>query len=316
LPFLNPPPPPKNGSRLEINSFDDDDDEIDSLSKWASQFTTDFSNSHFIESQSISIDEGSYVVEELNISFGTRIVINGDVIINVEDEMKMEHANIILAEDASLTLHLGGDVDINSSYIGDKHRSTQSWMDPSRIKLYGQSDEEWNITGTSMLKAELYAPSSSIDVRGVSTICGRIAAENISMRGASRLLYDRSLDHGGFADNESLLYEEDGTLIQEIRQLTQLDQMLLDSLERSITGSHFDNDEFSMRGYSPSDWRNEPTQRPNDVIYMLVVYGVDTRHWEETARENREHNSNHTEDDDHGDWYDINRTYDVGIVDF
>lgn len=317
LPFLSPPPPPIHANQLSISS---NEHEEDSLSLWVSQFTSDSSNSPFGDSHTLSIDEGSYIVNELYISSGTRVEIHGDVVINVEDELTMEHANIILAEDATLTLHLGGDVEINSSYIGNEKRTAQSWMDPSRIQLFGQSDDEWTITGTSMLKAELYAPSSDIELSGISTICGRIAAENISMQGASRLLYDRSLDHGGFADHESPLYEEDGSLLNEVKQLTQLDEFALDSLQRAMTDSSFNNDEFSMRDYSPSNWRNEPTLRPNDVVYMLVVYGVDTRHWEETARELRLQNSNRWDndhdEDEHDHWDDEYRTYDVGIIDF
>ena len=71
-----------------------------------------------------------------------------------------------------------------------------------------------------------------------------------------------------------------------------------------------------MRDYGFSDWRNEPTERPNDVVYILVVYGVDTRRWEEIAREIRHQNSSRFDaEDDHGDWYDIDKTYDVGFID-
>ena len=66
----------------------------------------------------------------------------------------MEHANIVLVKDATLILHLGGAVNISSSYIGNNNKSTRSWMDPSRIQLYGQSEHAWKITGFSTLKAE------------------------------------------------------------------------------------------------------------------------------------------------------------------
>ena len=43
------------------------------------------------------------------------------------------------------------------------------------------------------------------------------------------------------------------------------------------------------------DWRLEATDRPNEVLYVLVVYGIDARHWEELARHaRRNHNSNST----------------------
>ena len=129
--------------------------------------------------------------------------------------------------------------------------------------------------GLSTLKAELYAPQSNIDISGFSTICGRIAGEDVSLRGASRVLYDPALNNGGFADTDSILYDEDGTLIDEVRQLTELNPALLDSIEHAITAYDDDSDDFQFGNYR-SGWKSEPTNRPNEVIYVLLVYGVDT----------------------------------------
>ena len=304
LPFLNPPTPPSNPTRLSISSLDSN---LNSMSRWASQFTSRYSNkkrSHNVTS--VSITEGSYILEDLHITSNSPLEIRGDVSITVANDMRMEHANITLIEDATLTLHLGGEVEIYSSYIGNKDQSTHSWMDPSRIKMYGQSGNQWDISGSSMIKAELYAPSSAVDISGISTICGRIAAHDISLRGASRVLYDQSLDHGGFANTSSMLYEEDGSLVQEVRQLTQLNQQLLDSIELAISDVPHNSDAFAMRDYSFFDWRHEPTLRPNEVIYMIVVYGVDTRTWEVAASTSSQYDHrNKNKRGDDGDWYDI-----------
>jgi len=304
LPFLSPPAPPSNPQRLFLSSSESN---LNSRSKWATQFTSGSSKknrSHNVDP--LSISEGSYILQDLSITSNTPLEIHGNVSITIRNDMRMEHANITLIDDATLTLHLGGDVAIYSSYIGNEIQSSQSWMDPSRIKMYGQSGNEWDISGSSMIKGELYAPSSAVDICGISTICGRVAARDISLRGASRVLYDQSLDHGGFADTSSMLYENDGTLVQDIRQLSQLNQQLLDSIESAISDVPHDSDDFSMQNYSFSDWRHEPTRRPNEVIYIIVVYGVDTRPWEASARasnQNTYRNKNKRGDD--GDWYDI-----------
>ena len=146
--------------------------------------------------------------------------------------------------------------------------------------------EDWNVSGYSTLKAELYAPSSNINISGFSTICGRLAGEDVSLRGASRVLYDHSLDNGGFADSDSVLYDDDGLLLNQIRQLTELNPALLNSIEHAITAYDDGSDEFQFRDYN-SSWQSEPTNRPNKVIYVLLVYGVDTARWEELARHAR-----------------------------
>jgi len=280
LPFLSPPSPPSEFQTLLLQR-NNDEVELDNWVKWYTSSQSDF-NGKF--DQTITLTEGSYAVEGLTLTSAQPIEIQGDVVITVEEDVKMNHASITLVDGASLTMHIGGILDIKSSYIGNENHSTQSWMDPSRVKLYGHNDENWIISGYSTVKAELYAPSSSIDIRGNSTICGRIAGLNVSLRGASRVLYDPLLNNGGFADEESMLYNEDGTLLNEVRQLTELNPVLLDAIERVISENHMhsDDDQFDSFGYS--SWRLKPTDRPNEVIYMLVVYGVDAKRWETLAR--------------------------------
>ena len=70
------------------------------------------------------------------------------MVVIIKDDFSMTNASITLAEDASITFHIGGDVDIKSSYIGDGDQSTNSWMDPSRVQMYGHGHEDWNVSGT------------------------------------------------------------------------------------------------------------------------------------------------------------------------
>jgi hypothetical protein len=99
------------------------------------------------------------------------------------------------------------------------------------------------------------------------------------MRGASRLLYDPTLDHGGYADSSSLLFNDDGTLQQGVQQLSQLDPVLIDSLEQVATAA------IGGAYQQYDDWWSEPSQRPHEVVYVLTVYGVDARRWEFIARQ-------------------------------
>ena len=281
LPFLSPPPPPIEPQ--ELSMFNDHDDDM--LTRWAHRFATSYSSFSTMHSDPTIISEGNYELEKFELTANQQVEIHGDVTITVHDDASMHNATIVLIEDATLTMHFGGEVDISSSYIGNENQSIQSWMDPSRVRLFSNEEEKWNISGFTTLKSEIYAPSSEVELRGHSVVCGRIASETVSLRGSSRVLYDPSLNNGGFADSDSMLYNEDGSLQQEIQRLTQLDPVLLDSIERAISDAAIDSDEYQFQNHSGFNWRADPTERPHTVVYMLIVYGVDARIWETNARE-------------------------------
>jgi hypothetical protein len=225
--------------------------------------------------------EGAYEIDTLQLNSNQPVVIHGDVTLSIKNTLTLNSASIELAQDATLTVHVGGDVKITSSYIGNENHSTNSWSDPSRVQLFGHNDTDWDLRGTTTIKGEIYAPESDIELTGLSTICGRIASEEVTLRGASRLLYDQTLDHGGFADDSSSLYDDDGTMLEGLRQLAQLDPVLISSLQQAAFAVI--DDEYG----SWQDWWSSPTQRPNEVIYAIVVYGVDARRWESLARQAR-----------------------------
>ena len=106
------------------------------------------------------------------------------------------------------------------------------------------------------------------------------------MRDASRLLYDQTLDHGGFADTDSPLYDDTGLLHNEIQELAELDPLLLAAIQQAY---EIYSETGDVTHYF--DWRDVPTDRPHEVMYMLLVYGVDVRKWEELARQARDNNT-------------------------
>ncbi len=283
LPYLRPPAPPSDGREFSFTRAPDSGEEQEELQRWVERFTSNAPRSNNYFKQTTSIHEGSYEMNAFELTPNQNIEILGDVTLTVRNNLEMSNATITLIEDATLTVHVGGDVEIRSSYIGNEDRSIQSWMDPSRVQLYGHGSQDWNISGRSTLKTEIYAPTSDINISGLSTICGRIAGEDVSLRGASRVLYDQSLNNGGFADATSGLYDDDGSLFNEIRQLTELNPVLLNSIEHAISAVPIDSDEFQLGSYR-TPWNSEPTTRPHEVVYVLLVYGVDTGRWEEMAR--------------------------------
>jgi hypothetical protein len=77
-----------------------------------------------------------------------------------------------------------------------------------------------------------------------------------------------------------------------LQQLAQLDPFLIDSLQQTTNAIIEDHYQ------SWQDWWSYPTDRPNEVIYELIVYGVDARRWESLARQARRlrhlHTTEHT----------------------
>ena len=310
LPFYDPPSAPIDGKPFNTEAVTNKY----TASAWSNSFVSSFLNHSFTdEPNATTVASGTYTVDELTLFNTNNIVIQGDVVVNVEGDCDLTLATIVLEDDATLTLHIGGDLHVVSSYIGNSNRSTQSWMDPSRIQLYGHGSNEWSVTGNSTLKAEMYAPMCEIEFSGISTLCGRVAAESMSLRGASTLLYDQTLDHGGFADADGVLYDEQGVLRDELRQFSQLDPATLQSIESALyeaSGIHPDattENSFANHGYF-SDWQNEPTERPHEVVYEILVHGTDARRWEQIARaaRNADEYSTHGVLDDYSNYQELN----------
>ncbi len=248
---------------------------------WSSWFARGRHSSPW-QSEPTRIEGGIYEVDEIHLGATDRVEIHGDVVVKVHDDVELHATEVVLMEDASLTIYVGGDLQILSSYVGDASGSRQSWMDPQRVQFYGTGeDAEWNIGGASTVKAEIYAPASSVEASGATTICGRIAADDVTLRGASRLLYDPLLDNGGYVDSDSPMFDEYGNLHAALDQLTDLDPATIAELLQSLDQDDDDND------WNSPHWRTEPTARPHDVIYLLLVYGSDIRHWEKMLRKAR-----------------------------
>jgi hypothetical protein len=283
-PFPDSPSIPTNTTPLVVEQASMNSSR---LNHWAQNFSRGFRNSLHTNQEVFEIQEGAYSIDTLKLNANQPIRIHGNVSLAIGGDLTLAAATIELAQNASLTLHIGGDVDIKSSYIGNENRSTNSWSDPSRVQMYGQNDSSWDVRGFTTIKGEIYAPDSDVELSGAATVCGRIASDSVSMRGASRLLYDQTLDHGGYADSSSLLFNDDGTLQQGVQQLTQLDPVVIDSLEQistAIAGGAYQLYE---------DWWSEPSLRPHEVIYVLTLYGVDARRWESVARQFEDRSQDH-----------------------
>ncbi len=247
---------------------------------WKSRWTQAFTKRipEYQHSNKQTITEGNYTLNELHLIEGDELYISGDVVLTISETFMIDNADIILDDDATLTIHAESDVEIDSGYIGDANKSIRSWMDPSRVKLYSNEQNDWDIRGDSMIKGEVYAPNAFYEMSEQSTLCGRVAAGEVSLNGASRLYYDQLLDHGGYANPDGLLYDERGEMVSELKRMNNLDSHTISALQDQYAENDDDADYFSGR-----NWLNTPTKRPNEVVYQFIAYGFDAREWETEA---------------------------------
>ena len=322
MPFYAPPAPPTGDKELVLSSTKSFGSHKRNSRSHDSK--SNFRSFSFGQTSSETVVEtGEYFIDNLTLTGMRSIVIKGDVTITVKDDLDLNYAAITLAEDATLAIHVGGELTITSSYIGNVDRTVNSWMNPNRVKLFGNGQDDWKITGNSVLKGELYAPNCEIELRGSSTVCGRIAGNDVNIGESARVLYDQSLDHGGFAETDGILYNDNGTLRSELLQVTELNPALLHSIEQAIyanTGEYpIDSDAYAMSNHSYfTDWQSEPTDRPHEVIYEILVYGTDAHRWEQLARtarnvdsttsingNNQTYNSSRSNEVNQFDWDDL-----------
>ncbi len=282
----SPPTAPVGGTPLTLSSSQAETNTTYSgFSNWIQSFAFGNRGRNNYHNTNTVVQSGTYDIEALHLGSDKTIEIQGDVTFNVQQDVSLNGTRIILSDTATLTMHIGGDVDISSSYIGNENQSHRSWMDPTRVQLYGHGSNDWDIDGITTIKAEMYAPQCEVSFEGISTLCGRVAADEVSMQGASRLLYDATLDNGGYADHSSSLYDDNGELFSEIENIATLDPNLIDSIIDSIS-----DNEYAAATNRWADWRDEPTARPNDVIFIMMMIAADTHRWEELVRRaHREH---------------------------
>jgi hypothetical protein len=277
-PYPSSPPAPTSGLSLFATGDENSNHNSDSQQNLGINSN---SNSGF-HSEQFDIASGTYVVDNLSLLPGETLAIHGDATISITGDLVLRHAAILVDDDASLTIHIGGNVSVVTSYLGNENQSIQSYMDPSQLQLFGHNQTQWVFSGLTIIKGEIYAPHSEVEARGQTTICGRIAADEVTMRGAARLLYDPTLDHGGYADFESSLYNDNGELYPELFQLTSLDPFLINEIMLAVSILNDDSDNQYV-----NDWLSNPTDRIHDVVYALLVYGVDAHLWESLASELR-----------------------------
>ncbi len=179
---------------------------------------------------------------DFKIERGARLTVEGTLALVVGDDFILEASDVEVAPGGSLVIFVGGDVEMDSAFIGPLRQDFDEGRDSSghaqwdggaeRAVLYSlpkganrrsTADAQWRLRGNTVAKATLYAPSAVIRLEGTSALYGRAAGHKVELLTGSALFYDPALDdRQGFTASASGVYDTRGRVHAAIRGLASL----------------------------------------------------------------------------------------------
>jgi hypothetical protein len=132
-------------------------------------------------------------MEELIVKAGATLTLEGDVTIilpleNTTSLQVIEGGELQLADDASLTVYIAGDIEISGAGIFSE-------VAPQQLQIWGTATEEQNFDflNNGQFSGIIYAPNAEVKVTGNSDIYGSLVAKSIELTGSGSFRYDESL---------------------------------------------------------------------------------------------------------------------------
>ena len=119
-----------------------------------------------------------------------KITIEGDVTLYIAGDVILGNsAELQIAENASLTLYLGGDFEgKNSSMVNNLN------MDPHKLKIYGlDSCTSIGFKNSSDLYGAIYAPNADVVMFNSADMYGAVTAKSFEQKNSGTFYYDTSL---------------------------------------------------------------------------------------------------------------------------
>jgi choice-of-anchor A domain-containing protein len=98
-------------------------------------------------------------------------------------------ADLLINEDASLTLYLGGNFEgKNSSDINNENKL------PKNLKIYGLDGcESMVFKNSSDFYGTIYAPNAHVEMKNSADVYGSVIAESFDQKNSADFFYDASL---------------------------------------------------------------------------------------------------------------------------
>ncbi|MDP6986716.1 MAG: hypothetical protein QGG74_01605 [Phycisphaerales bacterium] len=205
----------------------EDDDETESQYGWPSGNSTWFGHNDWLDSfgfnggwdddsgttlghyETLNVQSDFDAGGDLHLNRSAVLRIEGEATIFVSGDLTMDRDSAIeVADTATLTIVVGGDVEIDRAVIGGPQSNPPwwgiwkaqhiDWIDPKRIRLVtaaGSGPTSWTISNRSLVQAVIEAPAAEIDLNR-ATILGRLAGDHLSIRRGARLYFDHHATSG------------------------------------------------------------------------------------------------------------------------
>jgi hypothetical protein len=158
--------------------------------KWSSWY-----QNVYVDEETIGADGATtiLVLDELEVSAGATLTIKGDVTIHLPNENQttlqvIQGGALEMADDATLTIYIAGDMDVTGAGIFSE-------VAPKQLQIWGTATgtQEINFLNNGQFSGIIYAPNAEIMVTGNSDIYGSVIAKNIELTGSGSFRYDQSL---------------------------------------------------------------------------------------------------------------------------
>lgn len=212
-------------------------------------------------------DADLLVEGDLIIRSGALLRVVGDSHLVIHGDASVIDGSIEVAEDASLVVHVGGDLDMRSASVLEPGGSAESWVPQiDRIQFVAlqirETMPQWRIRGRSVVKGECYAPTVDFKLQGRATLIGRVVAHTVLLEGRSSLFYDPALDdRNGYTATDKRAFDEEGQLLEALEVLEDLSpeslQEASDDLHLPVSAheEYIEPEIFEEVDDDNSDWR-------------------------------------------------------------
>jgi len=182
----------------------------------------------------VQIDVGG----NLFIERGARVLVEEAAVLVVRGNAVFEAAAVEVSPGGSLTLVVVGDLTLDGAYLGGARSDPNEGCDASgaapydggaaRTVVFGASSRRVLVTDGSVIKGQVYAPESRVDIENRSAVYGRLLGRTVTLHEGTGLFYDPALDRRiGWTSPTSGVWESESTPRAEVLEVDRLDDASL-----------------------------------------------------------------------------------------
>lgn len=171
-----------------------------------------------------------YIGGDVRIRHGGVLRLHAAHTVTIEGDLKVNGGSIEVPPTASLTINVGGTVDLRGANVGEASPTVDRWVpkvDRVRFHAITRADEDsaplWRLRGETLFQGEIYAPAANVRIQNNATLIGRVAARNVHLDGAASLLYEPALDNrNGYTAADQRAFDAYGEVVEPIATLANL----------------------------------------------------------------------------------------------